>query len=58
MTAKEYLNRLRSIELRLKANASEIEHLMEIATHITSAVNSDGIHVSGGTSDKLASCVS
>ena len=57
MTAKEYLSRLRSLELRLLANANEIENLTTIATHITSAINSDGIHTTGTTSDKLGSCV-
>lgn len=58
MTAKEYLSRLRSIELRLMAEANEIEALSDMATHITSAINSDGIHTSGATSDKLGNCVS
>lgn len=58
MTAKEYLSRLRSIELRLMAEANEIEALSDMATHITSAINSDGIHTSGTTSDKLGNCVS
>lgn len=58
MTAKEYLSRLRSIELRLIAEANEIEALSDMATHITSAINSDGIHTSGATSDKLGNCVS
>lgn len=58
MTAKEYLSRLRSLELRMSANASEIESLQTIATHITSAINSDGIHTTGMTSDKLGNCVS
>lgn len=57
MTAKEYLGRLRSLELRLLANANEIENLTNIATHITSAINSDGIHTTGTTSDKLGNCV-
>lgn len=57
MTAKEYLGRLRSLELRLMANANEIENLTTIATHITSAINSDGIHTTGTTSDKLGNCV-
>lgn len=58
MTAKEYLSRLRSIELRLMAEANEIEALSDMATHITSAINSDGIHTTGATSDKLGNCVS
>ena len=58
MTAKEYLSRLRSLELRMSANASEIESLQTLATHITSAINSDGIHTTGMTSDKLGNCVS
>lgn len=57
MTAKEYLGRLRSLEMRVSANAKEIESLNELATHITSAINSDGIHVTGSTSDKLGNCV-
>ena len=57
MTAKEYLSRLRSLEMRLTANVNEIEALSEVATHITSAINSDGIHVTGATSDKLGNCV-
>lgn len=57
MTAKEYLGRLRSLELRLLASANEIENLTNIATNITAAINSDGIHTTGATSDKLGSCV-
>lgn len=57
MTAKEYLGRLRSLELRLLSSANEIENLTNIATHITSAINSDGIHTTGTTSDKLGDCV-
>ena len=58
MTAKEDLSRLRSIELRLMVEANEIEALSDMATHITSAINSDGIHTTGATSDKLGNCVS
>lgn len=57
MTAKEYLSRLRSLELRLLSSANEIENLTNIATTITSAINSDGIHTTGTTSDKLGNCV-
>lgn len=57
MTAKEYLGRLRSLELRLLSSANEIENLTNIATTITSAINSDGIHTTGTTSDKLGNCV-
>ena len=57
MTAKEYLGRLRSLEMRVSANAKEIESLNDLATHITSAINSDGVHVGGSTSDKLGNCV-
>jgi DNA-directed RNA polymerase specialized sigma24 family protein len=40
------------------AEANEIEALSDMATHITSAINSDGIHTTGATSDKLGNCVS
>jgi DNA-directed RNA polymerase specialized sigma subunit len=57
MTAKEYLSRLRTLEIRMTSSANEIENLTNIATSITSAINSDGIHTTGTTSDKLGNCV-
>lgn len=47
MKAKEYLNKIRSIEAGINADIEEIESLTTLATKVTSVISDDRVQTSG-----------
>lgn len=39
MTAKEYLNQARYLDLRINSKIAQIDHLNDLATHVTSTIS-------------------
>jgi len=57
MTAKEYLQQVRTIDERINCKLADVARLQDMATRITPVLRDDVAHGGGGTQDRMADTI-